>query len=347
MSKTIHKEDIATFRKFDLKRGAEIYRELREEVVCAGLLDRSYGFYAVHVSYTYLGFFFSLVAIYYSNNPFVVAILSVMFAVFSVQISGLIHDAAHRAIFKSPKLNDMFGHFLAATVATGYGNWRVGHDRHHAKPNQDGFDPDIEVPFSFTPERFKNSKGLGRIIGKYQAYVYYPLGTLTSISVRFKRMVYFQENWSKKIWGEVALFVVSVFLHFAVPIFFFGFEKGLGFLAIVTLVEGFYLFNIFAPNHKGMPEIGNDVELSFFEQQVVTSRNVASSSLIDYVYLGLNFQIEHHLFPNAPRNNLKKIVPYVKKICNKYGLEHTESGAIDSAKTLFNEMREVSKSYAV
>jgi len=105
------------------------------------------------------------------------------------------------------------------------------------------------------------------------------------------------------------------------------------------------LFNVFAPNHKGMPELGNDVSLSFFEQQIVTSRNIRSNSLIDYVYLGLNFQIEHHLFPTAPRNNLKKIVPHVEKLCKKYGIDHTETGPLESAKILFNEMREVSKTF--
>lgn len=346
MSRTIHKEDIDAFRKFDLKEGAKIYRELRDEINSAGLLNRSYGYYIVLTAFTYIGFFSSLVAIYLSHNPIVITILSIMFAVFSVQISGLIHDAAHRAIFKSPKLNDMFGHFLSATVATGYSNWRVAHDRHHAKPNQDGFDPDVEVPFSFTPERFKNSKGLARQIGKYQAYLYYPLGTLTSLSVRFKKMVYFQENWRREIWGEVLLFIVAIVLHFSIPIFFFGIVKGLGFLTIVTMAEGFYLFNVFAPNHKGMPELGDDVALSFFEQQVVTARNVSSSSVIDYIFLGLNFQIEHHLFPTAPRNKLPKIVPYVEKVCKKHGLDHTETSAVESAKLLFNEMKEMSKSYA-
>jgi fatty acid desaturase len=345
MSTIIHKEDIDAFRKFDLKKGAELYRELREEVSQAGLLDRSYGFYSTLVACTYIGFFSSLVAIYYTSNPFMVAFLSVLFAIFSVQISGLVHDAAHRAIFKSSKLNDLFGHFLASTVATGYSNWRIAHDRHHAKPNQDGFDPDVEVPFSFTAERFKNSKGLGRRIAKYQAYAYYPLGTLTSLSVRFKKMTYFQENWSWKIWKEVLVFVISVILHFVVPLYLFGLAKGMSFLTIVTLIEGFYLFNVFAPNHKGMPELGNDVSLSFFEQQIVTSRNIRSNSLIDYVYLGLNFQIEHHLFPTAPRNNLKKIVPHVEKLCKKYGIDHTETGPLESAKILFNEMREVSKTF--
>lgn len=263
-----------------------------------------------------------------------------------MQIAGLIHDAAHRAIFNSPKINDWFGKFLAFTVATGYGNWKVSHDRHHANPNQDGFDPDVEVPFSFTPERIKNSTGLARTIAKNQAYLYYPLGVFTSLSLRFKKMTYFQENWGPKIYREVALFVASIIIHFSLPILLFGPIKGLAFLAIVTLVEGFYLFNVFAPNHKGMPEIGDDVKFSFLEHQIMTARNIPHNDFVDYIYLGLNLQIEHHLFPNSPRNNLYKIAQFVKKFCRKYGLDYTETGVIESNLLIFNEMRKISEEYA-
>ena len=346
MSDTIHQDNIDQYRKFSLRDGAKIYTELREEVLKNGLLNRSYGHYAIQITAIYTGFITSLVAIYFTQNPLLFLLLSFAFAFFSVQIAGLVHDSGHRAIFASPKFNDLAGHFFASTVGSAYGNWKISHDRHHANPNQDGFDPDVEVPFSFTQERFKNSKGLAKLVARYQAYAYYPLGTLTSLSVRFKKMTYFRENWGPKVYGQVILFTIFAFIHFSFPLVLFGITKGLLFLIIVTLIEGFYLFNIFAPNHKGMPEVGKDVQFSFFEHQIITARNIKGSSLIDYLYLGLNYQIEHHLFPNMPRNNLRKIVPFVKQFCKKHGIEYTETNAFESNVIIFNEMREISKQYA-
>ena len=54
------------------------------------------------------------------------------------------------------------------------------------------------------------------------------------------------------------------------------------------------------PNHKGMPILGPDTELDHLRQQVLTSRNVIPNPVVDYMYGGLNYQIEHHLFPNMP-----------------------------------------------
>lgn len=346
MSKVVHQDNVSEYKKFSLEQGARLYAELRKEIINHGLLNRSYGYYSILTLFTYLGFFSSLIGIYYTNNPVFIIFLSVTFALCSVQVAGLIHDAAHRAIFNSPKINDYFGKFLAFTVATGYGNWKVSHDRHHANPNQEGFDPDVEVPFSFTPERIKNSKGLARKIAKNQAYLYYPLGVFTSLSLRFKKMSYFQENWGPKVYPEFSLFVISIILHFGIPILFFGPIKGLIFLLIVTMVEGFYLFNVFAPNHKGMPELGDDVKFSFLEHQIITARNIPHNDFVDFVYLGLNLQIEHHLFPNSPRNNLYKIAKYVKKFCKEHKLDYTEAGVIESNLIIFNEMRKISDEYA-
>lgn len=343
MADVIAAKKVSTYRKFDLKKGAKIYTELRNEVASKGLLDRSYGFYALLIFLTYAGLVGTFVATYFAGNIFVFVALCFLYGFFSVQIGGLVHDAGHREIFKSARNNDIVGHFLATTVGFAFHNWRVNHDRHHANPNQDGFDPDVEVPFSFTPERIKKSKGLAKLICKYQAWAYYPLGTLTSFSVRFKKFNYFTENWGPKVYPDLLFFVVGVALHISLPFFAFGLVKGFAFFMITNLVGGFYLFNIFAPNHKGMPELERDAKFSFFEQQIITARNVVASPWHDYVYLGLNYQIEHHLFPTAPRNKLHRIAPIVKKYCKKYGLEYAETGAIESNIIIFNEMRAMSK----
>jgi delta8-fatty-acid desaturase len=60
--------------------------------------------------------------------------------------------------------------------------------------------------------------------------------------------------------------------------------------------------------------------------------------------IGLNYQIEHHLFTHCPRNKLKLLTPYVKRICKKYGLEYTDVGIVETNKIILRELNEVALS---
>ena len=70
-------------------------------------------------------------------------------------------------------------------------------------------------------------------------------------------------------------------------------------------VFGLYMGASFAPNHKGMPIIPADVKLDFFTKQVRTSRNISGGWWATALMGGLNYQIEHHLFPSMPRPHLR------------------------------------------
>ena len=104
--------------------------------------------------------------------------------------------------------------------------------------------------------------------------------------------------------------------------------------AVFVLVQqglfGLYLGCSFAPNHKGMPTLTAGDELDFLRSQVLTSRNVRGSRLVDFLLGGLNYQIEHHLFPNMPRPNLRRAQPLVRAICSQQDLPYTEASMFGS-----------------
>ena len=62
----------------------------------------------------------------------------------------------------------------------------------------------------------------------------------------------------------------------------------------------------FAPNHKGMPIVPAGVKMDFFSKQVRTSRNISGGWWATILMGGLNYQIEHHLFPSMPRPHLRR-----------------------------------------
>ena len=63
---------------------------------------------------------------------------------------------------------------------------------------------------------------------------------------------------------------------------------------------------------------------------MLTSRNVRGGPLVDVALGGLNYQIEHHLFPSMPRHNLRKARPVVKEFCAEHGIAYEETGLVDS-----------------
>ena len=84
---------------------------------------------------------------------------------------------------------------------------------------------------------------------------------------------------------------------------------------------------IFAPNHKGMPLVAaEDPPLSYLHQQVVTARNVRGGIWAELWYGGLNYQIEHHLFPTMPRYCFRAARPLILAYCKRHGLPYHEVG---------------------
>jgi fatty acid desaturase len=323
------------------------YARLKATIVAQGILDRSYRFYAALCAFAFGGFAVSAWAIFSLESYGYLALACLAFSFFSVQLGGLMHDCGHRAVFSRVGNNDVLGYVCAALLGMVFDNWKSRHNAHHAHPNQEDLDPDMEIPFIATSDELYRAKGgFQRWLVRYQAFYYYPLGAIVSFSNRLGSITYFLKDpsarnlWKFSIWGAgVAVLFVSPFVVFPL-------EKAAFVFGLVHVSSGVYLMNCFAPNHKAMPQVGKDEVMSFFEQQVITSRNVRGGFLTDLMLVGLNYQIEHHLFPSTPRNKLKLLKPHVEAACRELGVEYTESGFIETNRVLVRALRDVTRSDA-
>jgi fatty acid desaturase len=95
----------------------------------------------------------------------------------------------------------------------------------------------------------------------------------------------------------------------------------------------------FAPNHKGMPH--PDGTEDYLRKQVLTSRNVTGHWLTDAAMGGLNYQIEHHLFPAMPTPNLRKVQPIVEAYCAEIGVSYESTSLIESYRQALRYLHEV------
>jgi fatty acid desaturase len=95
-----------------------------------------------------------------------------------------------------------------------------------------------------------------------------------------------------------------------------------------------------------MPILSNDDESDFLRRQVITARNVRGGRLVDFALGGLNYQIEHHLFPHMPRPALRHAQPIVRAFCLSRGLPYTETSLVNSYRQAVDHLRTVGRSAA-
>ena len=338
----------STYRpKFALLEGAKLYKELHERVRAAQLFKRSYTFYALHALFVLMAIAISWYFLAVTANTILFSIIAILLAMCLSQLGGYMHDAAHMMILKTKIMNDVAGTICASLALMNYNAWKIKHNAHHRHPNQEGHDPDIDIPlFSFTGTRYASKTGLARVLRRYQAYFYFPLTFLLAYSFQFKNNIeYFirevKTGFRLTILGEMSLHLAGFFLWYVLPFLVFDLSKAVLFITIVPATAGFYIASVFAPNHKGMPMLDRSARLSFLEHQIITSRNIADNWFTDFIYLSLNYQIEHHLFPDCPRNKLKLVTPYIKELCRMNGLPFTVVGLRESFGVILNGLSSV------
>ncbi len=330
--------------KLSGNQGPLAYNKLRKEVADAKILERAYGYYTLLITTLTVVFFGTVYLLYHATYPIAVIVLSIFLAFVAVQCTGIVHDAGHRAIAKSVWVNNLIGHLYAFFLATLFQQWRPNHDKHHAHTNEHDEDPDVNIPLlSFTVERAKERTGWQRLLIPYQSFVYFPLGSLLWISMRLNNVKYLRQKPVSLVWFvELTVWLVSLGVWFILPFLLFPLWKSLLIFFFLNWTMGLYILHVFAPNHKGMPEVARGTQISFFEQQIVTSRNVTAHPMVDHIYLGLNYQIEHHLFPNCPRVKLPQLAQIVKRFCLEYGFNYEVCSPLQVDQIIVRELASVS-----
>jgi len=259
------------------------------------------------------------------------------------QIGFIGHDAGHREIFNSPRNNEILGLICTLLVGVSYSWWTDTHNQHHRKPNQVDLDPAIDFPAPvFTEEQALSKKGFLKFIVKYQAYFFFPLMSLYPFSIWLNSTKFLYQNKVRYSLAEPVFVVTHYVLYFGLLFSLLGVSKGLLFVIVHYLLFGLYGGSVFASNHKGMPIVEKDEPLDFLYQQSLTSRNVKSHPLTDFWYGGLNYQIEHHLFPSMARNKLRDAQKIVRPFFQAHSIPYYETSAIRSYWEILEYFHEVS-----
>ena len=320
------------------------YVTLRKEITGAGLLDRQYGYYAYKMGFT-IGLLVLSYLLLATVDNFVFQLFNAAFLAFAfVQIGFVMHDAIHMQIFKGKLKNELAGVLTGSLTVNVSSSWADLHLRHHSAPNHVDLDPDVNMPvLAFSEEQALNKKGFAKFMVKHQAFIWLPLLTTVTFIMRFGNTTTLVKNLRGKRWKFHLIEAVSLLaggaLYFGLIFSFLNFTQAVAFLLVNNVLTGLYMGTAFATNHKAMPMMKE--KLDFLRMQVITARNVKSNRLTDLWYGGLNYQIEHHLFPSMPRNNYGKANKIIKAFCQKHSIEHYETGVFQTYKEILRHFHQI------
>jgi fatty acid desaturase len=320
------------------------YAELKRLIKQNGLMDRQPAYYVGKIAFTLGLLAVSLTLLLILDNPWLQLLNAAYLAFVFVQISLLAHDCGHRQFtFRVSWKNDWLTLLLGNLMLGVSRQWWIDkHNEHHGHPNQIDVDPDIDIPLlAFEEEQALDKRGIARFVVKYQAGLIFPLSLLQALNMHRRSIQFLGEKKAKSTLAE-ALFIGAHFtLYFG--LLFSVLEPLLAVLFVVVHrgLVGTYMVSIFAPNHKAMPILERDSQLDFLHRQVLTSRNIFAHPITDFWYGGLNYQIEHHLFPRLPRNKLREAQPIVKDFCRDHSIAYHETSVLQSYREILQHLHEV------
>ncbi len=318
----------------------EDYNRLHEQVTALGLFKRTYWHYGWSAGFALGMLLLNMYAITLTDNVFIQALNAIIFGFFSVQLGMIGHDLSHGAVFKSPEVNRFFASVAWSLVGgLSENRWYEKHNQHHKGPNHIGHDPDVSIPFIFTEGQFEVQPSyVKRWMLPYQHILFWPSMTLIyPWNVMLGMRSYFVRPNNR-----VLLELVFIFIHFFVILYFpfayLPFLTALLFFVLMFMTVGVYMGSAFAPNHKGKEELDSKKEFHW-AHQITLTRNLYPSWIIFYLFGGLNFQIEHHLFPSMSRVQYKKAHPVIQAYCISKDLPYDQKTWIGSLHEMYTALK--------
>jgi fatty acid desaturase len=246
-------------------------------------------------------------------------------AVLSTSIAMFGHEGSHKSFSPSPARNAIMT-YLAFPLFGGLSAlyWHNKHDRlHHGHPNVESVDPDIK-PFPFASSKGDHDKSGPKarwFQRNFQRYLFWPMSTLMSLGMRRSSLLYVMryENKREAKWIVEALCLV---VHYSgwlvVPSIIWGPFVGFAVYSAIWAGVGVCLALVFAPAHMGLPIVIE--QNKDWVHQLETTRNLELPKFISFFFIGLDYQVEHHLFPKISHRHLPRAAQITADWCKRHGV---------------------------
>ena len=309
------------------------YSALLRLVRAEGLLRRHRSYYLAHLGVTAVLFAGLWVVFFALGDSWFQLLTATGFGLLLTHFAFWAHEAAHHQIFTSRRANEWSARAVAGLlVGMSYGYWINKHSRHHDHPNTISVDPDIAPGVIVFHEEAVTDRGkLAGFILRRQGYLLFPMLLFLGCTLHVDSLRFLcGRNRVSHRWLELSGITIRLGLYASVVFLMLPLGLGAAFIAVQMAVFGLYLGGAFAPNHKGMPIIPAGQRVDFLSRQVLTSRNISGGRLVQLLMGGLNYQVEHHLFPDMARPELRRAQELVRIHCRELDIPYTETTLLES-----------------
>ncbi|CAI9102049.1 OLC1v1000242C1 [Oldenlandia corymbosa var. corymbosa] len=340
------------FRVSDVSKD---YRRLASEFAKAGMFDKKGHF--VFFSFLSIAVMFSMCiyGVIFSKDFWVHLLSGAVLGFAWVQVTFLGHDSGHYQIMSTRRFNK-FAQILTGNCLTGISIawWKWTHNAHHVAVNSLEHDPDLQhLPvfavsssfFNTLTSKFYGRKldfdSLARFFVSYQHLTFYPIMIVARVNL-YLQTILLLLNPSRKV-PDRALNIIGILIYWTwFPLlvsFLPNWNERILFVLASFTVTAFqhiqFCLNHFAANVY----VGNPQANDWFQSQTAGTIDITCSTWMDWVYGGLQFQLEHHLFPRMPRCHLRSISPVVQDLCKKHNLPYRSYGFYQANKKTIGVLR--------
>uniref|UniRef100_A0A7N0V103 Cytochrome b5 heme-binding domain-containing protein n=1 Tax=Kalanchoe fedtschenkoi TaxID=63787 RepID=A0A7N0V103_KALFE len=255
-----------------------------------------------------------------------------------IQSGWIGHDSGHGQVMPTRRLN-RFAQILTGNVLAGISIawWKWNHNAHHLACNSLEHDPDLQhLPFFAVSANFFTSltskfygrklkfDGLTRLLVSYQHWSFYPVMCFARLNLFAQSFMLLLSdrrvrNRGLELAGMLSFWVWYPLLVSFLPTWTSRFMFVMASFVVTSIQHVQFCLNHFSASVY----VGNPGGNNWFEKQTEGTLDIACPSWMDWFHGGLQFQIEHHLFPRLPRCQLRNVAPFVQELCKKHGLPYT------------------------
>lgn len=324
-----------------IRAGDIRFADLRDIVKAAGLFATRRDYYLWKIPLNLLLFAIGWMAFILVGDSWWNLAVAGYLALAYTQTGLLGHDIAHHQVTRNKRTLAVLSVIHGGLIGISYGWWTLNHNEHHNHPNHVDKDPDVYRRLvAMSPVQAEHTMGgFHRFVVRHQATLFFPLLVLYSVAVRTESIKSIRAQAFRNYRAEGLILAVHGVVYFAAVFAELSPLRAVVFVLLHQALFGLYLGAILAPNHKGeATRDGDEEELDWVTRQVITSRNLVPNAVTHFFFGGLNYQIEHHLFPTMSRPNLRRCRPLVKEYCARHGLEYGEVTTLESYRIVLRHL---------
>ncbi|KAK8502970.1 hypothetical protein V6N13_100266 [Hibiscus sabdariffa] len=341
-------------KDFKVSEASKDYRRLVSEFAKAGMFEKKGHVALFSLTSVALMFLVVLYGVLRCHSVWAHLGSAMLLGLLWMQSAYVGHDSGHYQVMSSRGYNKL-AQIVSGNCLTGISIawWKWTHNAHHIACNSLDHDPDLQhIPVFAVSSRFFSSitssfygrklnfDPFARFLISYQHWTYYPVMIVARINLFVQTFLLL---FSKREVPDRAFNIAGILVFWAwfpllvscLPNWPERFMFVLASFAVTSIQHVQFTLNHFSANvYVGLPT-GND----WFEKQTSGTIDISCSSKMDWFFGGLQFQLEHHLFPRLPRCHLRKVSPLVRELCKKHSLPYRSLSFWEANKSTIRTLR--------